>query len=285
MAKGGQRKRDISELAAKVSQQIEKLPEYADRAQQLLHPPAIRPGADLVHAREAKRAVRARRKLVRRRRYAANMLTLWIAVTILCGIAAVAGFAGLAGVQVATAWWAVAVGVPAAAFAVRDGVKLRGLNRVPLPDVPQRLQLPPGRSMAYAPMQRLATSRESLTELLTQLRSRQAGSLVPEASVADARSTAADAEQALFALSGRITAIERARDAAPVGERPALDAAVRNLTRQLEDGVESYGKLLAATGHAVAADGAGLQEQQRALTDATDHLAGIAIALRELGSS
>jgi hypothetical protein len=58
---------------------------------------------------------------------------------------------------------------------------------------------------------------------------------------------------------------------------------VRTLREQLDDGMGEYGALVAAAGRAVAASTSGMDESRQALTDATDRLAGLAIALRELG--
>ncbi|HKN54453.1 MAG TPA: hypothetical protein VJX66_18270, partial [Amycolatopsis sp.] len=100
----------------------------------------------------------------------------------------------------------------------------------------------------------------------------------------DARQTAEEAAGALRALAGRIQAIERGRNAAPAREQAALDAAVRKLREQLDEGIEGYGELVAAASRAVAAAASsdGLATSKQALTDATDHLAGLAMALREL---
>jgi hypothetical protein len=64
-----------------------------------------------------------------------------------------------------------------------------------------------------------------------------------------------------------------------------LDSAIAGLREQLEDGVEEYGALVAAAGRTVAATDSGMPEAKDALTDATDRLAGLASALRELSSS
>lgn len=87
---------------------------------------------------------------------------------------------------------------------------------------------------------------------------------------------------ALRGIAARVQAVERARKAAPHSERGALDSAVHTLREQLDDGLAGYGSLIAAAGQAVAASGNGLQQSKEALTDATDRLAGLAIALREL---
>lgn len=211
-------------------------------------------------------------KLARRKERASRGLTIWLVLTILCGIAVATGsFPFITGVVIF------------GALGVRAGVRLVQLNRVELPPIPERPKLPSRGSATYEPMKRLARGQASLNELLGQLAANSAGGpSLPEGSVSQARATASDAERALQGLARRIQAIERAREAAPASERASLDAAVRALCEQLDDGLESYGSLLAAAGRAVAAAGSGLETSQRALTDATDHLAGMAIALREL---
>lgn len=212
-------------------------------------------------------------KLARRKERASRALTFWLVLTVLCGIAVATG-------SMPFITGAVVFG----ALGARAGLRLRRLHRTPLPSpATRRGAAPPRTSLAYEPMQRLGRAESSLRDLMAQVPAQQAGPVIPAATVAEAGSTAADAAQALRELAARIVAIERARDAAPTGERAALDAALRTLREQLDDGVNSYGGLLAAAGHAVAASGGDLERPQAALTDATDRLAGMAIALRELG--
>jgi hypothetical protein len=163
-------------------------------------------------------------------------------------------------------------------------MRLRALHRVQLPVTVTPAPLPSPSSAAYEPMKRLAECEASLAELLRQLSVPSAAgtTAVPEMSVEDARVTAAEAATALRALAARLQAVERARDASPAGQRGALDAAVRTLREQLDDGLDGYGALIAAAGHAVAASSSDMRPSKEALTDATDRLAGLAIALREL---
>lgn len=212
-------------------------------------------------------------KLARRKERASRALTFWLVLTVLCGIAVATGSMPF-----------ITGGVIFGALAVRAGLRLRRLHRRPPPSAGPRRRVPPPRtSLAHEPMQRLGRAESSLNDLMARLPAQQAGPVIPAATVAEAGSTAADAAQALRELAARIVAIERARDAAPAGERASLDAALRTLREQLDEGVDSYGSLLAAAGHAVAASGVDLERPQAALTDATDRLAGMAIALRELG--
>jgi hypothetical protein len=55
---------------------------------------------------------------------------------------------------------------------------------------------------------------------------------------------------------------------------------VRRLRGQLDEGVDGYCVLVAAAGRALAASTA--MDHRHALNDATDHLAGLASALRDL---
>ncbi|MGW3998779.1 phage shock envelope stress response protein PspM [Amycolatopsis sp. NPDC004772] len=322
------RRRDFSELSAKLEKHIEKLPDYAVRAQEKLQkvqkyfPPADQAGgkpapqrpnplqrpqvrrpdmtaslssmAGQVPAFAEARAKWDRwnhpaAKLERRKRRTSKAMTLWIILTILCAVVTVAaavGWLSPAGVaMMPQAITAFAGAVIFGTFSVRSGLKLRELKRTPIPAAPAGPPpLPPARSAAREPMERLAECEASLTELLRQLSvpSSLGTPLVSEVSVADARQTATEAAAALRGLAGRIQAIERGRDSAPAREKAALDAAVAKLREQLEDGLEGYRGLVAAAGHTVAAAGDGLVTSKQALTDATDRLAGLAMALREL---
>ncbi|WP_156899091.1 MULTISPECIES: hypothetical protein [Thermocrispum] len=169
------------------------------------------------------------------------------------------------------------------ALAVRSAVKLRRLNAM-TPPPPRRL-LPAKTSVAREPLHRLQRAEASLHDLLEQLSARGSGVTVDEVSVAQARQTAAQAASALHQLGQRIVAVERARDAAPAGQRQELTEAIRQLRAQLDEGIESYGGLIAAAGKAVAARDSGVAGAQAALTDATDRLAGMASALRELNGT
>jgi hypothetical protein len=326
------RGRDFSEFNAKLEKHIEKLPEYAQRAQEKLQkvqkyfPPADQAGgksgtarpsyqrprpnplqrpsvprmpdmtslADQVPAFAEARAKWTRwnepaAKLERRKRRTSRALTLWILLTILCGVLAVAAGMGwmsaTATAMMPQAIMAFAGAVVFGTFSVRSGLKLRALNRVELPSAPAGPPpLPPAGSAAREPMERLAEGEASLAELLRQLSVPSSVGTTPVSgvSVADARQTADEAAAALRGLAARIQAIERGRNAAPAREQAALDAAVGKLREQLDDGLEGYGGLVAAAGHTVAAAGDGLVTSKQALTDATDRLAGLAMALREL---
>jgi len=317
----GSGKRDFSEFNAKLEKHIERLPDYAQRAQEKLQkflpppreeeggepspsgrrmprPPSRMPIPSALSAVDIPVVAEVRTKwaawnepaakLERRKRRAARALTLWIVLTILCGLYAFLGLSGLIGPVTGDITRAImpTVGVVVfGALGVRSGARLYQLKRVQLPvSSGPPPPLPGASSAAREPMERLAESEESLAELLRQLSvpTTLGTSVVPEVSVADARATANEAAAALRGLAARIVAIERARNASPASERGALDSAVRALREQLDDGLEGYGGLVAAAGHAVGASSGSIGVSKQALTDATDHLAGLALALREL---
>lgn len=330
---GQGRRKDFGEFTAKLEKHIERLPDYAQRAQEKLQryiPPseqASQTGQTGQAGQTAQRPVTPRpaakaalpkisqqltsmatgqlpvvadakakwsrwnepaARLERRKRRTARALTFWILLTILCGL-----FAYVAGSGVMTSGFvhevqAIAAGAFAVifgTFSVRAGLRLRTLNRTVLPQAPAAPPpLPAARSVAREPMERLIESEASLTELLHQLSQPTALGTMPvsEIAVADARATAGEAAQALCGLAGRIQAIERGRDSAPAREKAALDAAITTMREQLDDGVDGYGGLVAAAGHTVAASSDGLSPSKESLADATDKLAGLAMALREL---
>lgn len=292
-------RRDFNEFSAKLEKHLEQLPDYAQRVQEKLQryfpanpsqpnplqrpvvrPPSISDVPVLAEVRAKwERWNEPAARLARRKRRASRALTLWVVLTLLCGLMAVLPVLGLiAGLSASTIVTGFAGVIVFGALGVRSGLRLHQLNRTQLPA--SAASLPPASSAAYEPMRRLAEGEETLAELLTQLSAPPTA--VPEMSVADARRTAAEAAAALRGIAARIQAVERAHKAAPASERPALEEAVRTLREQLDDGLEGYGALIAAAGQAVAASGNGMQQSKEALTDATDRLAGLASALREL---
>ncbi|NIH81237.1 phage shock envelope stress response protein PspM [Amycolatopsis viridis] len=294
-------RRDFAQFQAKLEKHIERLPDYAQRAQEKLQrylPPEQGSGAGtrprvvsqalpvLAEARSKWVAWNSpEARLARSKRRTTRALTLWIMGAVLCVLWVVIGFLGLAGDGgVVDALPGLFGTVVFTTLSVRSGLRLRQLNRTVLPVSAAPPSLPPARSVARAPMRKLAECEATLADLLRQLSEPSAlgAAPVPEYSVADARSTAAEAATALRALALRIQTIERARDAAPAGERAALDSAIGTLRAQLDDGVENFAALVAAAGRAVAASSHGLADSRLFLTDATDRLAGLALALREL---
>ncbi|WP_106176989.1 phage shock envelope stress response protein PspM [Prauserella shujinwangii] len=313
----GSGRRDFSEFNAKLEKHIERLPDYAQRAQEKLQryfpqngqqggprasgrggPPQQRssrlprqiPQVDLAMVAEVRdkwsRWNEPAAKLERRKRRTSRAMTLWLVLSLLSVLFAVAGYAGLLSGNegFAGAFGAITAAVVFGTLTVRSGLKLRTLNRTEVPVSTAPPKLPPPGSAAREPMERLAESEASLTELLRQLTVPAPGApaAVPEVSVEDARATATEAAATLRGLAARIQAVERARDTASAADRPALESAVHALREQLDDGVEGYAGLVAAAGRAVAASSGGVQPAKDSLTDATDRLAGLALALREL---
>ncbi|MBK1788610.1 phage shock envelope stress response protein PspM [Prauserella cavernicola] len=332
MAEGGSGKPgkgNFSEFNAKLEKHIERLPDYAQKAQEKLQKyqkylpnqsgdrsgsrdesttrdeTTERPEEQEKQPRTANAPLRPREvaaitdvrdkwarwndpaaKLERRKRRTSKAVTLFMILTLLAVLWAVGGYFGITGSQEGFegAFGGITAVVIFGVLGVRTGMRLRQLKRteVPAPAAPRRM--PSANSAARKPMERLAESEATLTELLGQLATPAHGAsgAVPEVSVEDARATATEAATTLRSLAARIQSIERAKASAPAGERPALDSAVRALTEQLDDGVEGYGSLVAAAGRAVAASSSGVSPAKESLTDATDRLAGLALALREL---
>ncbi len=220
----------------------------------------------------------------RRKRRTSRALTLWIVLSLLCVLYALAGYAGITGGI--DGWQGAFSGlvgtVVFSALSVRSGIRLYQLSRMSVSPAREPSTLPRAGSVAREPMERLARSESTLTDLLDQLST--ADVPVPPLSVDQTRSTAMETASALRALASRIESVERARASAPPAEQPALDSAITGLRKQLDEGVEEYGTLVAAAGRAVAATDSGMTEAKEALTDATDRLAGLASALRELSS-
>lgn len=222
-----------------------------------------------------------RARALRRRRRAVRALLWRSCAAVVAGVMAVLDGMASHALTVSQLGLGAIAGI-AAVGGVRAGVRVHRLRRTPLPEPPMAPPpLPPPNSLARAPMQRLAAATASLDELLRQLSAPASGiASVPPDAVTNARATAAEAAAALHAVAIRLRAVELARDAAPGLERGPLVADVRRLRDQLNEGVDGYGSLVAAAGRVVAASttfGQGIM-----LTDATQHLAGLASALREL---
>jgi hypothetical protein len=242
-------------------------------------------------ARRADPAVqleRQRRRLERRRAWASRWLAVWTVITMICAVVLVAALTGASndGGAITSA----IIGLLAGTFAVRSGLRMRRLGRErdalgTAPATPIALGssalpsavLPPKSSMARQPMERLAEGERTLADLLAQI---ARGGSVPSESVEDTRRTGADAALILRRVAAQLHAVERARDHAPPMERGPLAEAVRRLRTQLDEGVDGYGSLVAAAGRVLAASSLGATNQD--LTDATEHLAGLALALSDL---
>ncbi|ASU78215.1 hypothetical protein CDG81_07775 [Actinopolyspora erythraea] len=157
----------------------------------------------------------------------------------------------------------------------------RRLSRTPLPEPPpEPVALPPRDSAAHDPMRRLRDAEQSLYVSLGRLSESVGQAGEP---VAEARGTAAEVAARLRSVADRLVAVEGTVEHAPEEERTRLRADVRRMRAELDEGLERYGALVAAAGRAIAASGGERHGYQ--LRDATDRLAGLASALRELSGS
>jgi hypothetical protein len=218
-------------------------------------------------------------KLERRKRRAAAVTWLFLFFGVLLGV--------MAAVLVLTAHQSsedllggAVVGVVALSsfvVAAKSGGRLRALNRAVLPAAAPKL--PSARSLAREPMERLADAERALAELLRQLGSPRSN--VPPDTVEHARATGVEAAAALREVADQLQSVERARDLAPAQDRAPLADGVKQLRAQLDEGLDGYGGLIAAAGRLVAVSSTGGPDKQ-ALTDASDRLHGLAVALREL---
>jgi hypothetical protein len=229
---------------------------------------------------------RKRARLERKHAWAARWLTVWALITAICVVVAVTSITGvIQDGDHSTAVMSIIIGLISGTFAARSGLRMRRLTNARdalgpgsvIPPVVVVAALPPKSSLAREPMDRLAASESTLAELLVQI---TRGGSVPTESVEHTRRTGADAALVLRRVAAQLHAVERARDHSPPLERGPLADAVRALRRQLDEGVDGYGSLVAAAGRVLAASSMGAPNQD--LTDATDHLAGLAVALRVL---
>lgn len=180
----------------------------------------------------------------------------------------------------------VVLAVLSAVTSVRSYTQLRALRKeqATLPAAaPVPAAMPPKSSRAYEPMRRLAGAEASLADLLNQLDHDSEHGAVPAESVTEARATGKEAAAALRAVAARLATLETAVQHTSGANRAELAAAVDELRGQLDAGVEGYGELIAAAGRVVAA-GTPAPTHRVVLTEATDRLAGLAAALRELSA-
>lgn len=241
---------------------------------------------------ETVRIERQRRRLERKRLWASRWALVWAIVTVFLVVYVAMAFTGMVGSGPDAAMIAGGVAGVAAtgALSIRSTRRMVLLKRAvvrfdeqhkPAVSAASRPPMPPKSSAAYEPMERLSEAEDALAQLVHQL-SGTAGTpaSVPLESVAEAERTGAEAAQALRAVAAQLAAVELARDHAPPMERAPLIEGVRRLHEQLEEGLTGYRGLVAAAGRVVAASSSAGPKQE--LTDATDHLAGLAVALREL---
>ncbi|WP_174361897.1 phage shock envelope stress response protein PspM [Nocardia brevicatena] len=190
------------------------------------------------------------REMRRRRRLRRRSVRLGTA----SGITTV-GAVGLAVVS-APAWVVVLLGggavalVTGAALSTRRYLRMRS---IPLPRagyIPRKL--PPGRSVARAPMERLARAERALHELGGHIaRSRR----LPSEELDDMLATAGSGAAALHALAADIVAMEQAgitlgsMDSETVG---VLAEQLRHILSRLEAGIVEYEQIVAAAGRVLA---------------------------------
>jgi hypothetical protein len=241
---------------------------------------------------ETVRIERQRRRLERKRMWASRWALTWAIICLFLVVYVALGAGGMVGTGPDPTMIAGGVAAVAAigALSIRSTRRMVLLKRArqefdqkhrPAVVTPARPPMPPRESAAYEPMQRLTEAEDALAQLVRQLAGTQGTpASVPLDSVAHAEQTGAEAAHALRAVAAQLAAVELARDHAPPMERGPLIEGVRRLREQLDEGLNGYRSLVAAAGRVVAASSSAGPKQE--LADATDHLAGLAVALREL---
>jgi len=141
-------------------------------------------------------------------------------------------------------------------------------------------ELPRTGSAARAPMRQLNEAEIALAELLRRLRDVQGEPA--ENVVEQAWHVAADAATSMRSIAGRTEAVELAAEHAPLDKRAAFAETAGDLLRQLDEGLDAYRGLIAAAGHVVLAGTPVVDTTE--LAEATESLAALAAALRELSS-
>lgn len=246
---------------------------------------------------EQVRIEKRRRRLARKRVWASRWLTAWLLITMLCGLLIVGVITGaVAEGETSSLFGAIAATLVAGVITIRSTLKLAmaknaqrefdEINPRPgvVPAAAAPAVLPPKNSAAREPMQRLGEAEKALAQVLAQLAGTSGmPASVPVESVAQAQATSAEAATALRAVAAQLVAVELARDHAPPLERGPLVEGVSRIREQLDEGLDGYRSLVAAAGRVVAASSSPGPKQE--LTDATDHLAGLAVALRELSDA
>jgi hypothetical protein len=246
---------------------------------------------------EQVRIERQRRRLARKRVWASRWLTAWLLITMLCGLLIVGVITGaVAEGDTSSLFGAIAATLVSGVITIRSTLKLAMAKNAQrefdeanprpgiVPAAAAPAVLPPKNSAAREPMQRLGEAEKALAQVLAQLAGTSGmPASVPVESVAQAQATGAEAATALRAVAAQLVAVEVARDHAPPLERAPLVEGVSRIREQLDEGLDGYRSLVAAAGRVVAASSAPGPKQE--LTDATDHLAGLAVALRELSDA
>ena len=241
---------------------------------------------------ETVRYERQRRRLERKRLWASRWALAWAIICVVVVAYVAAAFGGLVdnGPDATMIAGGIGATVFTGALSIRSMRRMVLLKRArdefdgqhkPVAVAVYRPPMPPKGSAAYEPMQRLSEAESALEQLVRQLAGTEgAPASVPLESVAHAEQTGAEAAQALRAVAAQLAAVELARDHAPPMERAPLIDGVRRLRDQLDEGLTGYRSLVAAAGRVVAASSSSGPKQE--LADATDRLAGLALALREL---
>jgi hypothetical protein len=146
--------------------------------------------------------------------------------------------------------------------------------------VEKRHRLPRPGSAARTPMRRLAEAEGALAELLRRL-SELPGEPA-EHVVEHAWHVAGDTAASLRSVAARVEAVELAAEHMSPHQRVALEEAAGSLLRHLDQGLDAYRGLIAAAGLLAANTPV---ESTDELVEATEKLAGLAEALRELSAS
>jgi hypothetical protein len=158
-----------------------------------------------------------------------------------------------------------------------------GLSSVPPPEVrpEKRFRLPRPKSSARQPMLDLAEAEAGLAELLRQLTDLP-DEPVPPPVISDAWRTATDTAARLRAVAARLEAVELAAEHAPPRDWAGLEDGAGGLRLHLDQGLDAYRALIGAAGRVVLAGPPVVASTE--LVEATDTLAGLAEALRELAT-
>ncbi|MGW0433241.1 phage shock envelope stress response protein PspM [Micromonospora sp. NPDC003197] len=210
------------------------------------------------------------------------------------------------GLGLPDAFWAAAAG-GSITLALWRWSDLRALAAQPAPPPPEQRSAELTQARLAAAVERLPAGRRVLTGVRrgrSRLALRGSAAARPWARLNRATSTlagfanrltgpaapavleAAVAERSLRELASRVVSVDKSLRRAPAESRPALKAAHRNLTEQLDGGVTAYEKLVAAAAGYLAEEGrtAGEHPAAAQLDEATALLHGVATSLAELRS-
>lgn len=207
--------------------------------------------------------------------------TAWTLVFVAVTIAEISGADsdrgnGILGGTVLAILTAMLAGTGVVVFHLRRRRQVAAAEPAPALPARSRPRLPHKKSAARVPMQRLAGAEAALRDLMAKL----GDASVPRDVVDGAWRTATETAGRLRVIAAKLEAVETAIAHAPDDQRAALEDGAQSLLTHLDRGIEGYRELIAAAGHLVLA---GSQDPMTdELVEATDHLAGLAAALREL---